>query len=122
MSHRRNKMTVSQFADWHDDLICDKPRGTRDNYRNAFDHLASVVGGQTTLDRVDATSVAQLKQKMGVNGQGFAEATQDKIVSHLRAAWNRAVRFKFTRENPFTGQGVRWDPRDIDSWIEELRG
>lgn len=59
---------------------------------------------------------------MGLEGKNLRPATQDRIITHVRAAISRAIKAKLLRDNPFKGERVRWDPKDSRIYSSEEIG
>ncbi|MHC4092455.1 MAG: tyrosine-type recombinase/integrase [Planctomycetota bacterium] len=121
--NRPKRMTFAEFAQHDRALIADKRYKTLLSHDDAV-RRATKAWGTVRADRVTRVHVASLKAHM--RGKGYADASIDQTIRTLRAMWNRAKKDNLVTDNPFSGNGVKWDPADsriftaeeIDAMIE----
>ncbi|MCZ6494524.1 MAG: tyrosine-type recombinase/integrase, partial [Planctomycetota bacterium] len=104
------RITLADLAAHDREMIADRRYKTLLGYDHAVGHAIKVLGSKARADRISRGDVAKLKAKM--RERDYRPATIDKTVRTLRAMWNRAKAEGFLADNPFAGNGVRWDPRD----------
>lgn len=104
------RVTLAELAAHDRLMIADRRYKTLLGHDHAIGHAIKVLGSKARADRITRADVAKLKARM--KDGDYSPATIDKVVRTLRAMWNRAKVEGFLVDNPFAGNGVRWDPRD----------
>lgn len=105
---RPKRMTLIELIQHDRQAIADRRYKTLLGHNHAAGFAIGTIGSTTHVDRITRAHVARLKADM--QDRGYSPATIDKTVRTLRAMWNRAKQDGLVLDNPFAGNGVKWDP------------
>lgn len=99
------RMTLEAFRTFHADIARGEVSGgTLALYANAFDWAEKTIGKACILESVNARHVAQVRNAL--TDAKRASGTIQRVLSYLRAAFERAKVHNLIRDNPFLGVAV----------------
>ena len=107
-------LTLKRFLDLDRDAIrTDAELATIRAHEIAGQHAIDAIGEDVLIDRIGWAEVTALKNRLSaehtINGRtkpACSKATIAKVLTTLKAAWNRATRRGLVVSNPFVGEGV----------------
>lgn len=115
---RPDRMTLEQFRDRVDELVyADLKARSKALNRSAFDWAIKAIGKQVQIESLGEQHRAKIHNAM-VDAD-LAPGTQQKVLSYLRAAFNRAMKMKppLVTHNPFAQFKVKGGNRAKDAVI-----
>lgn len=122
---KKDSLTLEEFKKQHEDRCrhdLELSEGTISIYNLAIDSFQRVAGNKF-IDEITDEDVRRWKRAL--DKQGRSKTTLSIYHRQLRAAFNRSVKWKFTKANPFgmveVSKGRQIEPGEKDMSYEEVR-
>lgn len=98
---REKQVRISEYRKFHESLARNELGHKKDTisvYNSAFSSLQSVIG-DTYLDAVDVSEVRRWRDVL--RKEGKSKTAESMWGRSLKAAWNRAIKEGYAKQNPF---------------------